>query len=100
MRCKDSNLEQILPWYDLSMQNEMSASVPKIYLDDAKNYVLIQSQCRNEIKYDNIKLITLVILLLAEVVYWEDGTHRSDEPVSKSTVKFWGGVPKVMGQYQ
>lgn len=26
-----------------------------------------------------------------------DGTHKLDDPVSKITLKFWGGVPMVMG---
>ena len=31
--------------------------------------------------------------LLQDDLHWLDGTHRSEEPVSKSIRKFCGGVP-------
>ena len=31
-----------------------------------------------------------------QVLQVERGTQRSEEPVSKSTVNFWGGLPIVM----
>ena len=33
---------------------------------------------------------------LSEAGHSDDGTHRLDDPVSKSTEKFCGGVPMVM----
>lgn len=30
---------------------------------------------------------------MSSSLQWMEGTHRLEEPVSKTTVKHWGGVP-------
>jgi len=80
-----------------SKQTTSVLTVPDIpVLSDESPYWIDQDSDDAE-QVDDALQVNLSRLPHSDVEQLEHGTQRLEDPVSKSIVKFWGGVPMLMG---